>query len=270
MFDPASIPAHLRANEHRTTDVLSARIEDASLAASQPAQQSFFDGWVLRYSPGKAKRARSINSIGAGVLPFAAKLEHCVDFYQQHRLPCLFRITPFSQPHNLDADLAAADFRAHQDTRVMAVSLSTIDQSVLPSAAQSVTVEQFATALCMLHELDSGKASAERERYARMAGRSAFVVQFDGDTPVACGSLAVEGKFAGIFGMVTGAEYRGRGVATAIVNKLLNDAHTAGAETAYLQVEADNAPARRTYSKFGFRDCYAYWYRAPPGCDDNL
>lgn len=270
MLDPASIPAHLRAPEEHTIDALGARIEDASLAVSQPAQQSFFDGWVLRYSPGKAKRARSINSIGAGVLPFDAKLEHCIDFYQQHRLPCLFRITPFSQPHSLDADLAAADFGAHQDTRVMAVALSNIDRSVPPSAAQSVTVEQFATAFCTLHRLDSSKAGAERERYARAAGRGAFVVQFDGDTPVACGSLAVEGKFAGIFGMVTAAEYRSRGVATAIVAKLLNDARAAGAETAYLQVEADNAPARRAYSKFGFRDCYAYWYRAPPGCDVNL
>ena len=54
MLDPASIPAPLR----QTSDVLAARIEDASLAASQPAQQSFFDGWLLRYSPGKAKRAR--------------------------------------------------------------------------------------------------------------------------------------------------------------------------------------------------------------------
>ena len=266
MFNPASIPAHLRAN-----DALGARIEDASLAVAQPAQQSFFDGWVLRYSPGKAKRARSINSIGAGVLPFAAKLEHCVDFYQQHRLPCLFRITPFSQPHNLDIDLAAADFGAHQDTRVMAVSLSNIDRSVRPpSEAQSVTVEQFTTAFCALHGLDTSKADAERERYARTADRGAFAVQFDGDTPVACGSLAVEGKLAGIFGMVTAAEYRGRGVATAIVAKLLNNARAAGAETAYLQVEADNAPARRAYSKFGFRDRYAYWYRAPPGCDDNL
>ena len=270
MLDPASIPVHLRANERGTVGALGARIEDASLAVAQPAQQSFFDGWLLRYSPGKAKRARSINSIGAGVLPFAAKLEHCVDFYGQHRLPCLFRITPFSQPHTLDAELAAADFGAHQDTRVMAVSLSSIDPSMAPSAVQSVTVEQFTTAFCALHGLDSNKAAAERERYERRAGRGAFVVQFDGDTPLACGSLAVEGKLAGIFGMVTAAAYRGRGAATAIVAKLLNDARAVGAETAYLQVEADNAPARRAYSKFGFRDCYAYWYRAPPGCDDNL
>ena len=244
MLDPASIPAPLR----QTSDVLAARIEDSSLAVSQPAQQSFFDGWLLRYSPGKAKRARSINSIGAGVLPLAAKLSHCVDFYQQRGLPCLFRITPFSQPRNLDAELAAAGFGAHQDTRVMTVALSEVARSVPQSAAHSVNVEQFAAAFCTLHGLDPAKAIAERERYARAAGRSAFVVQFDGEVLVACGSVALEGKLAGVFGMVTAVEYRGRGVATAIVAKLLDDARAAGAEIAYLQVEADNAPARRAYS----------------------
>src|SRR5688572_32318582 len=89
MLDPASIPAALRAHGGRYT--LAARIEDASISVSQPAQQSFFDGWLLRYSPGKAKRARSINSVGAGVLPLAEKLSHCLAFYRHHRLPCLFR-----------------------------------------------------------------------------------------------------------------------------------------------------------------------------------
>lgn len=269
MLDPASIPAGLRASERQMQHTLAARIEDASLSVSQPAQQSFFDGWLLRYSPGKAKRARSINSIGAGVLPLTEKLAHSVDFYRQHDLPCLFRMTPFSQPHNLDTELAAAGFSAHQDTRVMAVALSLIERTV-SSAAQTVRAEQFAAVFSELHGLDSAKSEAERERYARAADRSVFVVQWDGDTPIACGSVAMEGKLAGIFGMVTAIEHRGRGVASAIVAKLLHDARAAGAETAYLQVEADNAPARRAYSKIGFKDCYAYWYRAPSGSGDNL
>ena len=65
--------------------------------------------------------------------------------------------------------------------------------------------------------------------------------------------------------MVTAAKRRGHGIASAIVAKLLDNARAAGAETAYLQVEADNASARRAYSKFGFKDCYAYWYRVPSG-----
>ena len=108
---------------------------------------------------------------------------------------------------------------------------------------------------------------AERQRYARSADHSAYVAHFDGDVPIACGSLAVDGDLAGIFGMVTATSHRGRGVATALVARLLELARTAGALTAYLQVDVSNTAARRAYSKFGFSDCYAYWYRARSDVD---
>ena len=263
MFDPASIPPTLRSHGHQYT--LAARIEDAALSVSQPTQQSFFDGWLLRYSPGKAKRARSINSVGAGVLPLDEKFSHCIDFYRQVGLPCLFRITPFSQPYDLDSELANAGFGAHQDTRVMSVALSQTEAADISKTARSVDAEQFAAVFCKLHGIDAGKASAERDRYARASDRSAFMVQWDNSVPIACGSVAIERGLAGIFGMVTATEHRGRGIASSLVAQLLHHAREAGAEVAYLQVEADNAPARRAYSKFGFEDCYAYWYRAPPG-----
>ena len=37
------------------------RIEGAGLNALQTQQQLFYDGWLLRVSPGSAKRARSVN-----------------------------------------------------------------------------------------------------------------------------------------------------------------------------------------------------------------
>lgn len=258
MFDPKSIPESLR----NTRDQLAARIEDASLAVAQPSQQSFYDGWLLRYSPGKAKRACCINAIGAGVVPLSEKVSYCIDFYQRHKLACLYRITPFSQPAQLDKALDDASFTAYQDTRVMKLGLSaaSVAEASDPQV-ESVDVATFTTAFSKLHGLDAQKSKAEQERYLRSATVGVYVAQYDGDVPIACGSVAMDGALAGIFGMITAESHRGQGIATRLISELLSRAREAGALTAYLQVEADNIPARRAYEKFGFEDCYAYWYR---------
>lgn len=265
MLDVTLIPAALR----EARDPLAARIESAALSVAQPRQQSFYDGWLLRYSPGKARRARSVNSIGAGVLPLAEKIAYCSDFYQQRNLPVIFRLTPFAQPTELDAVLAGSGFAAVGDTRVMKLAIDAARVTAPITARISdahpsmrlLDVEQFADAFGQLHGLDAAKTSAERDRYAQSAISSVYVGAYVGEMLVACGSVAIDGTLAGIFGMVTAVTHRGRGVATAIVAELLQRACDAGARTAYLQVEANNIPARRVYSKFGFEDCYAYWYR---------
>ena len=62
-------------------DLLS-RIEDAGLNASAPPQQRWLDGWLVRVSPGKAKRARCINAVAEGRLPLDHKLERAAELYQ--------------------------------------------------------------------------------------------------------------------------------------------------------------------------------------------
>src|SRR6201991_4551875 len=86
---------------------LLSRIEDAGLNASAPPQQRWLDGWIVRTSPGKAKRARCINAVAAGRLALDEKLRLCEAAYRAAGLPMVVRITPFSQPATLDAELAA-------------------------------------------------------------------------------------------------------------------------------------------------------------------
>lgn len=265
MFDPAAIPAALRLS--RTARA--ARIEDASLTASQPREQSIYDGWLLRHSRGKARRARSVNALAAGALPVSQKIEHCRAFFLQRRLPCLFRITPFSMPATLDRTLADAGWGAIEDTRVMQLELSADDESRGQDAAEFTLVELdaagFGDMLGSLHGLDADTHAAERERFARSALPGVYYAALESGTPIACGSMLTDGELAGIYGMVTAAAHRGRGIAAGIVSALLGAARKAGARAAYLQVSADNAAARSVYSKAGFRDCYAYWYRSAPG-----
>lgn len=266
MLDLASIPERLRAAH----DPALARIEDAALTASQPREQAFYDGWLLRYANGKAKRARSVNLVGAGERPLDEKLRHCADFYARCGLPFMLRLSPFSQPRGVDAALAAAGFVASEDTRAMVLPLDSA-QSVPVHGNECVTFDAaaFGAALASLHGLDPLRAAVERDRFARSPLEGVYLGVFEGERVIACGSAVIEGEHVGIFGMVTAAECRGRGIATRIVAQLLQRARQRGCRTAYLQVDAGNAPARRAYSKFGFRDGYAYWYRSPPAAKEN-
>ncbi len=133
MFDPAAVPDVLRSAD----DALGARLEDAGLSSSQPSQQSIYDGWLLRYSPGKAKRARSVNAIGAGRIPLDAKLAAVEAFYRRVGLPCLYRITPFTQPAELDRVLDRADYLAREETRVMWLDAVAFDRVAATVALDS-------------------------------------------------------------------------------------------------------------------------------------
>jgi hypothetical protein len=102
--------------------VLLQRIEDSSLNASAPPQQRWLDGWLVRYCPGKAKRARCINAVAPGVRTLQAKLAECEALFQQAGLPLVVRITPFTQPAGLDAELARQGWPLFDDTRVMVLA----------------------------------------------------------------------------------------------------------------------------------------------------
>ena len=58
-----------------TPDIAPARVEEAGLNALQTQRQMFYDGWLLRVSPGVAKRARSVNAHFGSTLPVEVECE---------------------------------------------------------------------------------------------------------------------------------------------------------------------------------------------------
>lgn len=267
MLDVGAIPSELRA----ARDPALARIEDASLTSSQPREQALYDGWLLRYARGKAKRARSVNLVAAGTRPLAEKLAYCADFYARRDVPLLFRLTPFSAPTDVDAMLARAGFVAREETRVMTLALNGSDPAPKCTIDMApVDAGLFGETVAVLHGLDEQRAAVERDRFARSPLEGLYLVVRENGCAVACGSAVIDGALAGIFGMVTASTHRSRGLATALVAALLDQARARGCATAYLQVTADNASARSVYCRFGFTDRYAYWYRARPGDEEKI
>lgn len=243
---------------------LLARIEDAGINASAPPQQRWLDGWSLRFSPGKAKRARCINALAPGRLPPAEKLALCEPVYAAAGLPLIVRITPFSQPPGLDALLERQGLRRFDDTRVMVLEdLATLD---LPRPAdvppvQPVGLETFAQRVGALRgsPLAQRQAHGQRLQHAPVPF-SAFELRLDGEL-LACGQYAIEGDLVGLYDIFTAPQARGRGLAMQLCSQLLQHARERGARHAYLQVEGDNHPARVVYHRLGFADAYAYHYR---------
>jgi ribosomal protein S18 acetylase RimI-like enzyme len=244
---------------------LLSRIEDAGLNASAPPQQLWLDGWLVRFSPGKAKRARCVNAVALGRLPIDGRLQACEAVFAAAGLPMIVRITPFTLPQELDALLARQGLQRLDDTRVMALAdLSVLAaRAALPPAAEvhAIGLEAFAQRVGNLR----GSSLSQRQAHGQRLQNSpvpfhAFEMHVDSEL-VACGQFAIEGSLVGLYDVFTAPNARGRGHAGALCRHLLQQAHTRGANHAYLQVEGDNHAARAVYKRLGFADAYAYHYR---------
>ena len=257
---------------------LLARIEDAGLNASAPPQQRWLDGWLIRFSPGKAKRARCVNAVAASRVPLEEKLALAQAVFDEAQLPMLLRITPFSQPPEIDRQLQALGWSRIDDTRVMALAsldaLSALAPEPLPAGLvwQSLGHSAFAQAVGQLRNspLAHRQAHAQRLELSPVPFQALAIRREADGALLACGQFAREAELVGLYDVFTKEASRGQGLARRLCSRLLAQAREAGAQSAYLQVEGDNRAARGVYKRLGFADGYRYHYRLPPGANAEV
>ena len=245
------------------------RVEDAGLNASAPPQQRWLDGWIVRYLPGKARRARCINAVASGRLALDLKLNIAAEVYREAELPIIFRLTRFTQPASLDADLCDRGYTLVDSTRVMVLSaLPSRPAEPLPAGCHISTLSgpDFAEAVGALR----GSPAAHRQSHALRLHYSpvpyqGYAIRRDADgTVLACGQFAREADLVGLYDVYTLESARGQGLAGFLCERLLSISALQGAKTGYLQVESENTPALKTYRRLGFADAYSYHYRERP------
>lgn len=243
--------------------LLWSRFEDAGLNASAPPEQRWLDGWLLRFNPGKAKRARCVNAVAEGRLSLDERLALAEAAFAEHGLPLTLRITPFTRPADLDAVLAVRGWRRFDDTRVMVRRDLTGHDSagdlLAPEPVDASTYAEFVGAL-------RGTPADQRQAHARRLLASpvpyaGFVLRGTDTAVLACGQFAREGDLVGLYDVFTTASARGQGLARRLCAWMLDRAVSQGARHAYLQVDADNGAARAVYHRLGFADAYGYHYR---------
>ncbi len=240
--------------------------------AALPAERNVDDGpWVLRLAGGLAKRANSANPCAPGAGLDATRLARIEAFYRGAGLRPLLRITPLAAPQ-ADALLEARGYRFLEDCRVMTMRLAPRDRPTPPPDGLTVTIETpipaaWHDAFARFNALDAQGRATRRVMLDALDRPHAAVMLHDADGHVAGIGLAVlDGNHVGLFDVRVAAEARRRGLGRAVTGALLDWARAQPTDgtplTAYLQVLADNAPARSLYRSIGFADAYAYHYRA--------
>lgn len=246
---------------------LARRAEDAGLNASAPPQQALIEGWLIRLSPGKAKRSRCINALAEGRLPLIEMLARCQRAFDAAGLPLVVRITPFSQPPDLDAQLAALGWQAFDAADVMVLAaLPELGRSA--ARLQALEAPAYAQLVGSLRGSTALEIAAHAERLQQSpVPHQGYAMRDASEGLLACGQFAREGGIVGLYDIFTPPEQRGRGHAQRLCLQLLQVAAAQGAEQAYLQVGADNPLAQRLYAKLGFQLAYHYHYRSAEPSD---
>lgn len=242
------------------------RVEDAGLNASAPPQQRWLDGWLVRYLPGKARRARCINALMPGLLPLEQKLALADAVFQAASLPMIFRLSRFTQPAGLDAELGRLGYGLVDETRVMiATQLPATPPRPLPLGLdwEPLNGAAFADAVGELR----GSPAEHRNSHALRLAHSpvpyrgwALRRRTDGRV-LACGQTAQEAALVGVYDVFTHPEARNQGLSQLLCERMLTNSASSGAKVAYLQVDAVNQPALKVYQRLGFADAYRYHYR---------
>ena len=259
------------------------RIEEAGINASAPYEQLFIDGWLVRFALGKAKRARCVQAVAPGRLPVEERIARCLRVFADAGLRPIFRITPFSQPPGLDAMLAGRGMERLDETIVMVADakglLAATATATGPTRASpsSLRFEAATDATAFTEWIGEARGSSPGERLAHAErlqrspirqrpffGCVSMASGPENRSPLVGGLVAVEGQLAGLYDVHTLPTARHRGLATGLCRHLTTVALTMGADTVYLQVTADNSPARSLYEAMGFAEAYRYHYRAPP------
>ena len=229
------------------------RIADRAWPA---AERSSLGSWILNASTGWSGRLNACWPLGEPPLSLADAVDAVEVWYGARGLPPVFK--PAGPLPALEAELAARGYRARTPTLMM---VSDIPEATRPGRVTVADTVGEAFEQVFLGTQDNPEDAAERMgAFHRIARPRVFASTDVEGAPVAIGGSAVEGDWAGVFGMRTLAAFRRQGLAQDILAALLAGAREAGASRAYLQVEAPNAPAIALYERFGFATVFAYSY----------
>jgi ribosomal protein S18 acetylase RimI-like enzyme len=220
-------------------------------------------GWIARLSDGVSRRANS-------VLPAAAPndLENALarveQLYGDHGLAPTFQLSPAAQPVALDEVLACRGYELQGPTAVHVAVIKDVLRQLPPSTTNVRVLDEPDADWFDLWWSVDGRGGATARAVARHILTSCpalYASTVDRAGVTAVGRVALVGEWAGVYCMAVRADVRRRGLAMSVMRALLKHATDRDGRSTWLQVIADNLPARTLYERVGFVQASKYHYR---------
>lgn len=230
-----------------------------------PAAAVHYDGtWVIRLTAGHpGKRLNSVNPLDpADSVDLTDRVGRAARRFDAYGRPLTFRLSPLSAP----ALTSYFDERGWSRFGESIVMRRPLDEAAVESAISQIPLKdigRFINATLCVHAVDPALRPGLSELIGSIQPEAGLFVLEQGERPLTTAICVHDGDLAGLFEIATVAGERGKGYGSRLILSALKWAHSRGAREAWLQVEADNAGARRLYESLGFAEVYRYHYRRP-------
>ncbi len=238
-------------------------LEEISMQALPALETQQYDGWVLRFANGYTRRANSVYPLYPHSIDLIEKIKFCEALFSQKQIPLNFKMTA-AAPDQLDVCLDEMGYIKRGITSVQTCQIADLAQPQLDGV--DFIQDDALTDVWLLCFLDLAPtmqhhSTTMQQVLGRILPATCFLRVVEGKTVIGAGMAVADGDYVGLFDIISSPQARGRGIGRAIVLYLLAWGRSQGATKSYLQVVANNEPALRLYSKFGFEEAYQYWYR---------
>lgn len=238
-------------------------IDHATIKTWPAAVTEEREGWFLLAAGGVTGRVNAAWPLDWRGEDVDAAIDAVEAWYGARKLPPRFKLTDGAYaPADLAERLAQRGYEAVMPTLVMTRPLAAEIGAHDGVALTSTPPPSFDLAL---RESTTNADDLEERRSiaSRLPAPAAFAVRERDGYAAAIGASAIADTLAGVFLMRTTPAARRQGHARHILRALLRWAQANGANTAFLQVDADNAPAIALYEREGFAalTTYRFWRR---------
>jgi N-acetylglutamate synthase len=212
---------------------------------------------ALRFAHGFSSRANSASALSQDAMIDEVLLHRTKTFFDGHKLPAQFRISPLAQAKSI-ALLQSAGYSFKDEAVTMIAALSPYEAHPTVSITPLADDVWFQGVTALNADKSKREPSHLKSITARINPPVAFAsVTQDGKT-VGYAICAIHDGWAEMGSIIVAPEARGNGLGRALVTSLLHWAAANGAVNAFLQVAVENAVAIALYRSLGFADSYRY------------